>query len=72
MHNALLVEEQLLRLEGITLLTVSHHLNDRIARMYDEILVLDSGKIVEKGTFEELMERQGEFSKMMSAGKASL
>lgn len=71
-HNALLVEEQLLRLEGITLLTVSHHLNDRIARMYDEILVLDSGKIVEKGTFEELMERQGEFSKMMSAGKASL
>ena len=71
-HNALLVEEQLLRLEGITLLTVSHHLNDRIARMYDEILVLDSGKIVEKGTFEELMERQGEFSRMMSAGKASL
>ncbi len=71
-HNALLVEEQLLRLEGITLLTVSHHLNDRNARMYDEILVLDSGKIVEKGTFEELMERQGEFSKMMSAGKASL
>ncbi len=71
-HNALLVEEQLLRLEGITLLTVSHHLNDGIARMYDEILVLDSGKIVEKGTFEELMERQGEFSKMMSAGKASL
>lgn len=71
-HNALLVEEQLLRLEGITLLTVSHHLNDRIARMYDEILVLDSGKIVEKGTFEELMERQGTFSKMMSAGKASL
>lgn len=71
-HNALLVEEQLLRLEGITLLTVSHHLSDRIARMYDEILVLDSGKIVEKGTFEELMERQGEFSKMMSAGKASL
>ena len=40
--------------------------------MYDEILVLDSGKIVEKGTFEELMERQGTFSKMMSAGKASL
>ena len=71
-HNALLVEEQLLRLEGITLLTVSHHLSDRIARMYDEILVLDSGKIVEKGTFEELMERQGEFSKMMSAAKASL
>lgn len=71
-HNAMQIEEQLLQLKGITLLTVSHHLNDRIARMYDEIVVLNGGKLIETGTFDELMERQGMFFEMLNAGKAPL
>lgn len=48
--------------EDKTMLLITHeltHLEDM-----DQIIVLQEGKIVESGTYEELMKRQGEFFQM--------
>jgi subfamily B ATP-binding cassette protein MsbA len=48
--------------EGRTVLCIAHRLST-LANM-DEIIVLDHGRIVERGTFEELLRAKGHFAKM--------
>jgi len=48
--------------EGRTVLCIAHRLST-LANM-DEILVLDQGRIVEQGTFTELLKRDGTFAQM--------
>ena len=42
---------------------MTHRIDSSLDR-YDEILVMDQGKIVESGTYQELMERKGNFYRM--------
>lgn len=49
-------------LRGRTGIVIAHRLS--VARDCDRILVLSEGRVVEYGTFEELMERQGTFYAM--------
>ena len=48
--------------EGRTTLVVSHRLGS--ARLCDQILVLNDGCLVERGTHDELIEKQGEYARM--------
>jgi subfamily B ATP-binding cassette protein MsbA len=48
--------------EGRTVICIAHRLST-LANM-DEIIVLDHGRIVERGTFEELLKARGHFAKM--------
>jgi ABC-type multidrug transport system fused ATPase/permease subunit len=48
--------------EGRTVICIAHRLST-LANM-DEIVVLDKGRIVERGTFEELLRAKGHFAKM--------
>ena len=48
--------------EGRTVICIAHRLST-LANM-DEIFVLDHGRIVERGTFEELLKAKGHFAKM--------
>jgi subfamily B ATP-binding cassette protein MsbA len=48
--------------EGRTVICIAHRLST-LANM-DEIVVLDKGRIVERGTFEELLRAEGHFAKM--------
>ena len=48
--------------EGRTVVCIAHRLST-LANM-DEIIVLDHGRIVERGTFEELLRAKGHFAKM--------
>lgn len=48
--------------ENKTLITVAHRLNTIVD--YDEIVVLEEGKIVESGTHTTLMEKKGNYWKM--------
>lgn len=49
-----------------TIIIIAHRLST--VRNVDRILVFDDGDIVEEGTYEELVQRQGEFYRLLSAG----
>jgi ATP-binding cassette subfamily B protein len=60
-----LVQEALERLsEGRTTIAIAHRLST--VRDADQIVVLDRGRIVEDGTFEELLARGGRFAELAS------
>jgi ATP-binding cassette subfamily B protein len=60
-----LVQEALERLsEGRTTISIAHRLST--VRDADQIVVLDRGRIVEDGTFEELLARGGRFAELAS------
>lgn len=54
------IEKRLLD-EDMTIINITHRYNKALMQKYNEIFVMDAGKIVERGTFDELMEREGEF-----------
>ena len=55
------LENSLLNLENLTLITVTHKLIKNIKNRYDEIIVMKNGKIIEKGNFEDLINIKGYF-----------
>lgn len=55
------VTSDLLDLNGVTRIVVTHTLNEALLRRYDGILVMKNGRIEESGRFEELMEKKGYF-----------
>lgn len=60
------ITQALMRLsEGRTTLIIAHRLST--IRHADEILVMDGGHIVERGTHEELLAQNGEYSKLYQA-----
>lgn len=59
-HEVFLRFHELTR--GRTTLLISHRLST--VKMADIILLLENGKIVESGSHEELMQKQGEYSRM--------
>lgn len=60
-ENAYKIESSILNQEGLTALVVTHHLRKELLEKYDCILVMKEGKLVEEGTFEELMEKKQYF-----------
>lgn len=60
-QTAYQVTDDILKLDGITRIIVTHALAGPLIRQYDGIIVLKDGRIVENGTFEDLMEQKGYF-----------
>ena len=53
--------------EGRTMLIVAHRLSNIVE--CDRILVMERGRIVEEGSFRDLVEKRGEFFKIFKEGK---
>lgn len=55
------VSNAILNLQGLTRIVVTHALDENLLKRYDEIFAMKAGKIVEKGSFADLMEKKGYF-----------
>ncbi len=58
------IEQNLLKDNTITLLTITHNLGENNLKNYDEIIVMNNGSIVEKGSYYELINSKGFFYNM--------
>jgi ATP-binding cassette, subfamily C, bacterial CydCD len=63
---AALTDDLLAATDGRSLLLITHRLDG--LEQVDEIVVLDSGRVVERGTFTELLRANGRFTKLWKAG----
>ena len=55
------VTQSILDLQGILRLVVTHRLDANSLKQYDEILVMKSGELIERGNFEDLMNQKAYF-----------
>lgn len=62
------VEEALLSLKDYTRIVVSHKLNEKLLSQYDSILAMKDGRMIECGTFNELMKQKGYFYSLYQIG----
>lgn len=59
------IERTLLELEDQTLLFVSHNFSSQLIDRYDQILLLDNGRISESGSHAELMQTSAYYRRIM-------
>lgn len=58
------IESSILDIQDLTVLVVTHKLNENILKKYDRILFMKDGVIFEEGSFSDLMDRRGEFYRL--------
>lgn len=59
------VETSILELNDVTKILITHKLNEEILKKYDNIIVMNKGKIDSIGSYETLIEQGGYFSRLM-------
>ena len=62
MQTAYDIENRLLKMEDLTLITITHHLEPNLLDKYDEIFYMQNGRIKEKGCFKHLINTASCFS----------
>jgi ABC-type multidrug transport system fused ATPase/permease subunit len=55
------VMHSVLDIENLSKIVITHKLEERILRRFDEIIVLKNGKVYENGSFDELINKNGLF-----------
>ena len=60
-ETAFQVSNAILNLDGVTSIVVTHSLDEGLLKKYDEIITLKNGKIVEAGSFDNLLNQKGYF-----------
>ena len=59
------IENSILEIQDLTVLVVTHKLNKNMLKKYNRILFMKNGVIVEDGSFDNLIDRKGEFYKLV-------
>ena len=59
------IENSILEIQDLTVLVVTHKLNKSMLKKYNRILLMKNGVIVEDGSFDNLMDRKGQFYKLL-------
>ena len=68
-QTAIEIENRILDLKEETVLYVTHKYFDETLKKFDCILVFKQGRIVEQGSFEELMKNKGDFFSLKNKGR---
>ena len=63
-----LVLDQILSLEELTRIVITHSLKKEELKKFDEILVMKNGEIVEQGTYDELITKKDYFYSLCNIG----
>lgn len=69
MQTAYDIESQLLKISELTVITITHSLNQELLENYDQIIFMENGTIAETGSYAKLMERKGAFCDFVSLKK---
>lgn len=69
-NSAEIVMNNILALTGVTVVIITHHISR--AEMCDKIIVMEKGKVVEKGTHDELMTLGGSYVSMREKDRERL
>lgn len=60
-ETSTIITNNILDLQDITKIIITHKLDEKILKRFDEIIVMKNGNIVETGDFDSLIERNGLF-----------
>lgn len=63
------IENELLNIKDITLISIAHRLFEKNLKKYDKIIVLKNGEIVENDSFENLISKKSYFSNIFDINK---
>lgn len=69
-ESAQIVMDNIFALKGITVILITHHVSR--AERCGKIIVMNEGSVAEQGTHEELMSKNGTYSKMFDSDKRRL
>ena len=64
MQTAMEIEKKLLGEASLTLLTITHTISKELLKEYDEIILMDGGRLIAKGPFEVLLKNCAYFKKL--------
>ncbi len=65
-ENYLKIEQNLILLSNITIISITHRIAKEVLLGYDEIIVMKNGMVEEKGNFKELIDKKGYFYQLYS------
>lgn len=68
-ETAYQVSNSILNLENVTSIVVTHSLEEGLLKQYDEIITLKNGSIIEKGTFDNLINNKGYFYSLFTVSQ---
>lgn len=60
------IEKNLLTIKNLTLLTITHNLDKELLKLYDTIIFMDAGKIIETGSYDVLFNKKTSFYKFIN------
>ena len=66
MQTAYDIENRLLAMQDLTLITITHALNPELLEGYDQIIFMENGTIIEMGEYTQLMKSGGAFARYCS------
>lgn len=61
MQTAYDIESQLLKINNLTVITITHSLNSELLKHYDQVIFMEDGVISESGSFDSLINSKGRF-----------
>ncbi|WP_461615232.1 ABC transporter ATP-binding protein [Clostridium sp. Marseille-QA1073] len=61
MQTAYDIESKLLNIKDLTLITITHKMSEELLSLYDEIIYMENGQIVESGNLQELLQKKEKF-----------